>query len=283
MTRAAIVCDSTCDLGPESLSGLHVVMVPLRVRFGDDTYLDWVEMTPDAFYERLVSSPVLPKTSQPSPADFSAAYERLAGEGVEEIVSIHLSSALSGTVESATLAATTAPVPVRVIDTRLVSQAAGLVVKAAVHARESGGDAAAIEEAALAVAASCRLFFILNTLDYLVKGGRAGKAAGLAVALLNIKPVLSIRSPEGIVEPFKKVKGTKRAVSELVAHVRADTAGRRFRMRLLHANALPLAEELRDAVLTAGCDCDIDGIGDVGAVIGTYAGPGAIGLAYHPV
>jgi DegV family protein with EDD domain len=257
-------------------------MVPLKVLFGDDTYRDWIDFEPCEFFERLASSAVLPKTSQPSPAEFATAYAALAESGVEEIVSIHLTSPLSGTYESAMLAAKDAPIKVRVVDTLLVTQATGLAVKAAVAARAAGADAAEIERVATQTARSTRLYFILDTLDYLVKGGRAGKAQGLAASILNIKPILTFNA-EGTIEPFKKVKGTHKAFAELAAHVAADSAKGRVRVALLHACTPELAEELRVALDKAGADYELDSCGLVGSVIGTYAGPRAVGLAYYPI
>jgi DegV family protein with EDD domain len=282
MTRVGIVCDSTCDLGPEWLAQHDVTMVPLKVLFGDDSYLDWIDLSPDEFYKKLAASASLPKTSQPSPSDFTKAYVELAEAGCTEIVSVHLTSALSGTFESATLAAVTSPVPIRVVDTKTVSMATALAIEAAVEVRDAGGSATEVETAARKTADSSRLYFILDTLDYLVKGGRAGKAAGLAASVLNIKPILTF-TPEGTIEPFKKVKGLKKALAELAAQVAADSGGTRLRLSVLHGAAPELADQMVAALDAAGVEYELDMIGSVGAVIGTYAGPGAVGLAYYPM
>lgn len=281
MHRVGIVCDSTCDLGPEWLSRHDVRMVPLKVLFGTESYLDWVDLPPERFYEILASSAVLPKTSQPSPAEFASVYESMASEGCEEIVSVHLSAALSGTFASATLAAADAPVRVHVVDSKSVSQATALVLKAALEARASGGTAADVAGAAERAAATSRMFFVLNTLEYLVKGGRAGKAAGLAASVLNVKPILTFNA-EGTIEPFKKVKGMKKALSALATHVAEDAMGRTVRLSILHGAAPELAEQMRAALDTAGVAYVLDTVESVGAVIGTYAGPGAVGVAYVP-
>lgn len=281
MSKIGIVCDSTCDLGPEWLRNHDVVMVPLKVTFGDPTYLDWVDLTPEQFYARLAASDVLPKTSQPSPADFSAVYEELVEAGCEEIVSIHLTSALSGTVESALMAAKDCSCPVRVVDTRLVTMATGLAVIDAVQARDAGGDANAIEAAARFVVDHSKLFFALDTLEYLVKGGRAGKAAGLAASLLNIKPVLTFNA-EGTIEPYKKVKGSKKAYAEIAAAAFEVTSGP-VRVGILHSQAPHLAAEMENALREAGVDYRLVHTVEVGAVIGTYAGPGAVGAVFCPV
>lgn len=283
MPHVGLVTDSTCDLGPELLRTLDVRMVPLKVLFGDESFRDWVDLLPTAFYEKLTTSFILPKTSQPSPADFLEIYRSLADEGCDSIVSIHLTSALSGTISSALMAAEDSPIPVDVVDTKKVSHALGLVVKAAVESREQGLDAAAIAARARDVAESVRLLFVLDTLDYLVKGGRAGKAQGLAATMLNIKPVLQMNE-EGVIEPFRKVKGRKRALAETAAAVAeyAEAAGP-LRVGVLHACLPDSGAELADAILATGADVVFDEPVSIGAVIGTYAGPGAIGVAFYPL
>lgn len=283
MHKVAIVTDSTCDVEPAELERLGVEMVPLSVHFGDEHFRDWIDLHPAEFYAKLASSPVLPTTSQPSPADFSAAYAKLAKAGYEEVVAITLSSALSGTYESAILAAKDSPIPVRVVDSRKASHCAALIVFAALEARDAGLDAAAIEARAIEVAQSSRLYFLLDTLDYLVKGGRAGKATGLAAALLNIKPVLDVNA-DGVVEPFKKVRGRAQAVASLAEHVAEDSRLRgRLRVAMLHACVEGEAEEMEAALAAAGADIEIVSRGVIGAVIGTYTGPGAVGVAYYPI
>jgi DegV family protein with EDD domain len=283
MPRVGIVTDSTCDLTPPQLRDLDVRMVPLKVLIGDETYLDWVEMTPDEFYKRLATVPVLPKTSQPTPAEFLSVYRELADEGCESIVSIHLTSELSGTISSATLAADDCPIPVHIVDTKKVSQALGLVVTAACEARDAGGDGSAIASRAHLIAESTRLLFVLDTLDYLVKGGRAGRAQGLAASLLNIKPVLEMNS-DGIIEPFKKAKGRKKALVELARHVAEEsTAKGTLRVVLLHACGPNEGRDLQAELVAAGVDMQFAGVGLVGAVVGTYTGPDAVGCAYYPL
>jgi DegV family protein with EDD domain len=283
MPRVGIVTDSTCDFGPEALAEIDVRMVSLTVHMGDQHFADWVDLRPQEFYPMLEAAKVLPTTSQPSPADFSAAYQGLADEGCEEIVVVTLSSALSGTFESATLAASSSPIPVRIVDGKTASQGTGLIVKAAVEARAAGLDAAGIEARATVVAKETRLFFLLDTLDYLVKGGRAGKATGLAASLLNIKPVLEVND-DGIIEPFKKVRGRSQAMAALAEHVAKDSRENgRMRIAMLHAARTDDADELEAAILAAGADIEIESHGVIGAVIGVYTGPGAVGVAYYPL
>ena len=282
MPQVGIVTDSTCDIEPEHLAALGVTMVPLTVHFGDTHYRDWIDIRPDEFYKRLAASAALPTTSQPSPAEFAAAYVELAGSGCTEIVAVTLSAALSGTYESAVLGAKNAPVPVRVVDSKRASQGTGLIVLAAVEARDHALSGEQVESRVREVAESSRLFFLLDTLEYLVKGGRAGKATGLAASLLNIKPVLEVNS-DGIIEPFKKVRGRQQAVAALASHVAEESRTRgRLRLALLHAGIEGEAGELETALVDAGADVDVVSRGVIGAVIGTYTGPGAVGVAYYP-
>lgn len=283
MARVGIVADSTCDLSLETLAALDVKMVPLKVLFGDDTALDWAEMHPEEFYRKLTSSPVLPKTSQPSPAEFAKVYAELADSGCESIVSVHLTSALSGTYASAEMAAADSPVPVHLIDTRKVSQATGLVVKAAVSARDGGADGAEVARIAQSTSDAMKMYFVLDTLEYLVKGGRAGRAQGLAASLLNIKPVLEMNA-EGTIEPYKKVKGRHKALVEVANKVAADSEEHgRVRLAILNAFVPDFVEEFVTELDASGADYELESVGLVGAVIGTYAGPAAIGCAYYPI
>lgn len=282
MPRIAVVTDSTCDLTLDVLDRLGVVMVPLKVLFGNESFLDWIEIAPADFYKKLAAAPELPKTSQPSPADFKAAYQRCADAGADGIVSIHLSAALSGTFSSATLAAADSPIPVRVVDSKEVSQGLGLVVKAAAERAAGGADIDEVAARAVEVASKTHIFFVVETMENLVKGGRAGKAQGLAASLLNIKPVLTVND-DGIIEAFKKVKGRKKAIAELAAHVAEEAAQQgRLKLTVLHACNDDDGEELRAELVATGADIDIESTGIVGAVIGTYTGPRVIGCAYHP-
>ncbi len=282
MARVGIVCDSTCDLGLEWFKDNDVRMVPLRVMFGKETSLDWEEMSPELFFPKLTSSPALPTTSQPSPADFTKAYQELADAGFDEIVSVHLTSPLSGTFESATMAKEGSPIPVRVVDTKRVSHATGLAVKAAVEARDAGKSAEEIERIAIDVAASTNFYFVLDTLEYLVKGGRAGKASGLLGSVLNIKPILTFNQ-EGTIEPFKKVKGLKKAMAEVAVAAAEDSREYPIRLIVFHSTAPHLAEEILTLFDDAGVRYELDSVGLVGSVIGTYTGPNAIGCAYYPL
>jgi DegV family protein with EDD domain len=281
LPKVGLVTDSTCDLGPAWLAEHGVRMVPLRVLFGEDSFRDWVDFTPSEFYARLDASPFLSKTSQPSPADFEVVYRSLADEGCDSIVVMTLSAGLSGTFESATLAAVKPPVPVRVVDSLSASQGLGIVVKAAVAARDEGAAAAEIEQAAIRASSQVRVYFVLVTMDFLVKGGRAGKATAIAASLLNIKPVLHIDS-EGIIEPYRKVKGMRAAIETMAARLAEDSAETPMRCTIMAGEREDLVRMMKDALERSGARYELEGVGLVGAVIGTYTGPQVVGVAYGP-
>lgn len=279
MARIGIVTDSTCDLGPARIAELGVVMVPLKVSFEDKTFRDWVDIEPARFYEMLGSADTLPKTSQPSPADFASEYRKLAESGCDGIVSIHLSAAVSGTFESAMLAAGMVDVPVRVIDTLSTNVGVVLPLLAAIEARDAGLALEDVEAAVRSAVASTRTLFALDTLEYLVKGGRAGRTQGLAASLLSIKPVLTF-GEDGVITTYKKVKGTKKAIQEIAEAIFSAADGDRVLVGVLHGESPELAAELIAAVDATGVAYELVTTNTVGAVIGTYAGPRAVGAAF---
>lgn len=282
MGSVGIVCDSTCDLGPGWLADHGVEMVPLRISIEGQTYRDWLDLGPAEFYEKLAAAPELPKTSQPSPAEFASVYERLAAGGCEGVVSLHLSAAISGTYESAVLAAGMVDVPVRVIDTLATNVGAALPIIAAIEERDAGGDLEQVESAARRVVDSVRTLFALDTLEYLVKGGRAGRAQGLAASLLSIKPVLTF-DRDGVIAPYKNVKGAKKALQEIATSIARSAGEGGVRVGLLHGESPELAEDLAAAIDATGVRWEHVITTTVGAVIGTYAGPHAVGAAFYPV
>jgi DegV family protein with EDD domain len=279
MAGIAIVADSTCDIGPKGLADRGVTMVPLKLHMGDDTFLDWVDFTPETYYPKLIAASKNPTTSQPSPKEFSDVYAALAADGADGIVVITISEKLSGTYESAILAAKDAPVPVRVVDSTFVSGTMGLIVDEACAARDAGGDIDAVAAAAQDAVKRGDLYFVLDTLDYLVRGGRAGKAQGLAASLLNIKPVLRVNG--GVIVPFKKVKGSRKAYQEMAAHTAelSRTSGP-LKLVVLHACGVELAEQMASDLKDAGLVGEIVRIDEIGSCIGTHVGPGAVGVCF---
>ena len=282
MGKVGIVVDSTSDMSPAELEAVGVRHVPLVVRFGTEEYRDGIDLTADQFYEKLVVAEELPKTSQPTPAQFLDVYRELAEEGCDEIVVITLSEQLSGTHQSADIARKESPVPVHLVNSLSVAPGLALLVMHAVGLRDAGHDAAAIVASVKEKVAKSKLFVALGTMDYLVKGGRAGKAKGLAASLLNIKPILTINQ-DGILEPAAKAKGMTKAIGMMADLVKAhsDEVGP-LKYRLAYTTDEALVDQLRAALAAAGVEGEEMPVAQVGPVVGTYVGPSTITLAVIP-
>ena len=270
-----IVTDSASDLPPELARSLDITVVPLRVRFGNEEFRDGADLSIDEFYQRLIAGPELPKTSQPSVGDFVNVYNELGGDA-DGIVSIHISSKVSGTVNSADQARAEADTgcPIEVIDTLQASMGVGMVAIAAAKAVQKGAgleDATAVAKDA---ATRCECFVLLDTLEYLEKGGRIGKARALLGTILRIKPMIIVR--DGEVHELGKERTRSRGVAKLQS-VAGDFAPV-DELCVLHnttpAEADSVAENL-GGLLPEGQEPLITRFG---AVIGTYTGPGALGV-----
>ncbi len=273
--NTAIVLDSTADF-PEAPSRFpNWRVVPLYVRFGAESYRDYIDISPDEFYARLRESEELPTTSQPTPADFRAAYEELAG--FERVLSLHLSSKLSGTFESAGRAAGESGGRVRVIDTGTASAAIAILALAVQRRLESGTSDEEVDELVQRFKRESGLIFTLDTLEYLAKGGRIGRAAGWAGQLLNIKPVLTLA--DGEVLPLKRVRGNRKAVQEFANAFQAGTRDEPgLRVGIAHADAPERMEALTKLVRDVRPQAEIEVTTTLGPVVGTHAGPGTVGL-----
>ncbi|HZD58856.1 MAG TPA: DegV family protein [Anaerolineae bacterium] len=277
MPKIAIVTDSTADMPPSYYEKNDITMVPLVVRFGEDMYKDWVEVPPKKFYAMMRAASTLPKTSQPSVQDFIAAYNKHSD--CDHIFSIHLSSKLSGTYQSADIARQSVDVPVSVIDTRLASIGTAIIVGELVKARDEGKGAAEMANIADELISSTKILFCVDTLKYLELGGRIGKASVLVGSILNIKPILTLE--DGIVVPLKKVKGRKKVFKEIVETMKEAPAGR-LKVGTIHADAPESIAELEGIMRAEGIQYDKLMSSEIGSVIGTYVGPGAFGVVFYP-
>lgn len=280
MSRLRIVTDSTADIPASLRKELDIEVVPLKVHFGEETYVDGVTLSSDEFYPKLAASPVTPKTSQPSPAEFLDVYKKLLQEDEDtHILSIHISSVMSGTFQSAELAKSLLDKPekVTVFDSRSASYGIGmLAVEAARMAREGRGVEEAVERIR-AIRNSGRVYFIVDTLEYLQKGGRIGKAQAVLGSLLNIKPILTI-DDEGEVASVDKVRGTKKAVQRIVELYKQDyDPDREVTLDIVHSNDLPAAETVAEA-LRAQYNVRHLQFVTLGPVIGVHTGPGTVGV-----
>jgi DegV family protein with EDD domain len=275
--NTAVVLDSTADFpeAPERYPNFRIV--PLYVRFDDESYKDYVEITPAQFYERLAAAPHPPTTSQPTPGDFALVYDELA-PGYERILSLQISSTLSGTFASAeAAAATSGDGKVRVIDSRTVSASLAMLAMGVHRRLEEGTTDEEIDAYVDRYKEEHHLLFTVNTLEYLAKGGRIGRAAALAGGLLNVKPILTIR--DGEVVPLKKVRGNHKAFAEFrELFVSTSTDSERLKVGIAHAAAPERMEALRRMVEYERPHAEIEIATTLGAVVGTHAGPGTVGF-----
>jgi DegV family protein with EDD domain len=277
--RVAIVTDSTAYLGQDALTRHRITVVPLTVVIGDEAFEEGTEISAPAVARALQRRrPVT--TSRPSPAEFAAAYEAAAAGGAESIVSLHLSADISGTYDAATVAARTAPVPVRVVDTGMVAMALGFTVLAAADTAESGGTPDEVVAAAEKRAADTSSFFYVDTLDYLRRGGRIGAAQALFGSALAVKPLL--RLADGRIELLEKVRTASKAVSRLEEIVVEQAGSRKVALAVHHLAAAERAATLADRLRERVPALDTLVVSEVGAVIGAHAGPGLLGVVISP-
>jgi DegV family protein with EDD domain len=274
--NTAIVLDSTSDYPEAPARFPNMRVVPLYVRFGDDTYRDYVELGPDEFFQRLRASEALPATSQPTPQDFLSTYESLAA--YERVYSLHVSSKVSGTFQSAELAALELGGDrVRVVDSKTASLAIAMLSHAIQRRLARGTTDEEIDALVERFHADCSVVFTVETLEYLQRGGRIGRAAALAGSLLNLRPVLTIQ--DGEVVPVARVRGRQKALAEFerrFTDATEDRAG--LRVAIAHADAAEWIGTLSELVWRTRPNAEIEFTSTLGAVVSTHAGPGAVGF-----
>ena len=274
--NTAVVLDSTSDY-PEAPSRFpNMRFVPLYVRFGDETYRDYVELGPGEFYEKLRTSPVTPATSQPTPQDFVDAYEGLAS--YERIYSLHVSSKVSGTFSSAELAAQEIGGDrIRVVDSLTASLAIAMLSHAIQRRLARGTTDEEIEALVDRFHEDAEVLFTVETLEYLQRGGRIGRAAAIAGSLLNVRPILGVE--DGVVIAVSRVRGRQKALAEFERRfVESTTDGPGLRVAIAHAEAAEWVGTLSEIVWRVRPKAEIEFTATLGAVVGTHAGPGAVGF-----
>lgn len=281
MMKLAIVTDSTCDIHEAELGRLGVMRVPLYVNFKNKVFKDWVEISPKEIIEGVAAGAALPSTSQPSPQDFESSFKQAIAEGAESILCVTISSALSGTFQSATIAANTVSVPVTVFDSQAASIGLGDMLKQASSMRAKGTDLSQIVKALEHIRDTNYLLFTVANLDYLQKNGRIGGAQALLGSLLNIKPILTIEA--GKVAAAGRARGSKKAIKELVDRSKAYAAShpRPLKISFLHVQDEAAAETMRTELKASGLNYEDMGTYEIGAVIACHVGPGTFGLYMH--
>jgi DegV family protein with EDD domain len=274
----ALVVDSTADLPERLADDPNITIIPLTVYFGEEHFLDWIELKPVEFYERLKSAPELPRTSQPSAGAFLELYTKLRQQ-YQRVYSVHLSSKFSGTCASAEVAQSQID-GVKVVDSELATGGIALMVDRMIERLERGTPEEEFDAYIERFRREKVFYFLPTTLDQLYKGGRIGRASHLVGTLLNIKPVLVI--DEGVIDVYKKVRGVRQAlevmVDGMIERTRPDLT---TYVSLSHGLNEPVVEQLRELVLAVSDRIiDIRLTSVVGAVIGTYVGPQAVSLSF---
>ena len=273
-----IIVDSTADLRPEIAA--KVGIVPLSVQFGDKTYVSGVDITSQQFYEMLVESDILPTTSQPAPYLFEEEFEKAVQEG-HDVVCLTCSGKLSGTYQSANIAAAEFDGKVRVVDSNTIAIGLAILTEYAVDLAEKGLSAEEIELKLLRKRDKVRLLALLDTLEYLKKGGRISATVALAGGLLNIKPVICIE--DGAIKQLGKARGSKQGNNLLVQEIQ-KAGGVDYNMPLMLGytglNDSLLQKYIQDSVDLWEGKVENLPISIVGSVVGTHAGPGAVAVAF---
>jgi DegV family protein with EDD domain len=282
MTKIAIVTDSTTYLPAKTQAGLSIFTIPLHVIWGNETYKDNVDITSDEFYEKLGAAKIMPSTSQPSPQEFVQLYKKVLEE-FDEILSIHISAKLSGTVDSAVQAKKILEnkATIEVVDSCSTSMGLGFLALAAARMAKSGENLQAIRKYTENAKDRVKIFFILRTLEFLRRGGRIGSASALLGTALNLKPILMV--DDGEVKPYIKVRTMQKALTKLAEILDENIQGKTpVHLSIIQAGAEDDAKFLQNEInnrvkkewisemTTAG----------ISPVIGTHAGPGAVGICF---
>ncbi|GAB3593845.1 DegV family protein [Angustibacter peucedani] len=275
----AVVTDSTAYLDPEDVQRHGVRVVPLQVVVGGTAHDEGVEITSAEVAAALRSwTPV--STSRPSPQAFLDAYTAAAEDGADAVVSLHISADMSGTYESAVLAARDAPVPTTVVDSRSMGMGLGFLVLDAARAAASGADAEQIAQQARERAARSKAFFYVATLEHLRRGGRIGAAAALVGSALAIKPLLVL--DDGSISPLEKVRTSSRALARLEELAVAAVGDNRASVAVQHLDAAERADALAARLRERLPDLPDVVVAEVGAVVGAHVGPGMVAVVVVP-
>jgi DegV family protein with EDD domain len=270
-----LVTDSTSDISPSDAKALGVHVVPLIVRFGEEQYRDGVDIDADQFYAKLADAGVHPTTSQPSPDVFATLYRTLLADPDDHVVGLHISSKMSGTLQSATLAAQGFdPGRIHLVDTESVSGGLQLLVRAALDDIKAGDPPTVVAEKATRRRSKVTILVLLDTLTYLHRGGRIGRAQAFVGGLLNVKPLIGVR--DGEVVPLARLRSRSKGIDMIVEHVRGCLPLRS--LAEFHAAAAESMVDLESRLGAAVTNVTAV-LGRIGPVVGAYSGPGGLGVA----
>ena len=276
--RIALITDSTCDIPAEWIAQYEIIVVPLTIIFGSQAYLEGIDISAAEFYQRLSEGTQHPTTSQPSPEAFLNAYRQAAERGAEQILAITISSAMSGTIESARRAAQEFNLPVTILDGKNNSMGLGWQVIAAARARENGGELEAMQTAARQAQEDMVYYISLDTIDYLSRGGRISEAARFLNSILHIKPLIYVRPETGTVGASFPSRSRKSALDDLYKEFfKHIQPARPLHITVLHNAALPEAQALAERVQREYSPKELF-ISIVSPVLGVHTGPRAVAL-----
>ena len=272
-----VITDSTADLPPALAEELGITVVPLNVHFGTEVYRDGVEITADEFYRRLVTASRLPTTSQPTPGDFLSAYDEM-GQTTDEILSVHISAKLSGTMNSATQAREEygGESRIEIIDSLQGSMGLGMLAIAAAEAARRGGSLDDVVTETRAAISKVGFMGLVDTLEYLEKGGRIGKAQAFVGSLLRIKPLLTIR--DGEAHPLERARTRAKGVDRLCELVQEQMPLKD--LAVVYTTTPDEARSLAQRLQSYLPQGEVI-LSQVGPVVGTYLGPGVLGVAFR--
>ncbi len=279
MAKIVLVTDSSAYLPNDFVAKHGIKVVPLKLNWDNDTFRDNVDITAQVFYQRLEKSNTIPTTSQPSGGDFLTAFQE-AAKGADALVAVLISSGISGTVDSALLAKKDFnQVPLEIVDSKVAAAGLALMVKAVVATIEKGGSVDDVVKMGKRVFDSMGVYFVVDTLKYLHKGGRISGASAFLGSALDLKPILYLSS-EGKVEALEKVRTRKKAVSRLIDIAVEKAGGKKAKVGIMQANALEAAQAIK-AELEKRMDLAEIDIYEISPAIGTHTGPGTLGIAVH--
>lgn len=277
-----ILTDSTADLPPSLQGHPRIEVIPLKVVTPQRTYLDRVDLNTHEFLDLLKNSPTLPTTSQPSAGEFRTKYEQILKDGADGILSMHISSKLSGTISSAHAALEEmGKSPITVFDSLSTSIGLGILIQQAVKALDAGEPLPQVVKMLEAMRDALTIGFVVDTLEYLHKGGRIGRAAALMGTLLNVKPVLTLT--QGVIEPLDKARSKRKGLERVMTYIQEAIGTEKPMVAgIAQLETAEEAESVQQAVLER-FNCKDCFIAELSPVLGTHTGPGVVGIAGCPL
>jgi len=273
--KLAIVTDSVSDISPKIAKELNIKVVPLTVIFGTEQFLDGIELSNAEFFKKLETDPNHPSTSQPSPEAFVKTYEKLLKEGYE-ILSVHVSAKLSGTINSAEQAIKAIDTnKIKIVDTGSASMAQGLVAMSAARAAKNAKSLDELANIAESTAKKTTVFVAMDTMEFLKRGGRIGKARAMLGSILNIKPIITTN--DGEIVPHSRARTIKKAISSMINDM--GEKDQIIEVAVLHSTTPDLAKDVLTQINAQNLN-NPGTITEIGPVVGTHAGPGCLAIAF---